>query len=304
MKIIGKTPIKPAFDLNKSYVGPRVGIELEYEGVVASVINAEALGKYWHTEIDHSLRTGGLEFISKPLKKSQLEDALITVKAELVKSGAHISKRCGVHVHLNVSDLTFNEVWKVLTLYTAAEPYVFKHFADGREDSHFCVPVWANTAFQSHCWEDASRLYRGMQKRTRSNMFMLQVPGPQGHMLRTYVPLKMLGNPKYSAVNVQSLQKFGTLEFRHLYGTTDMRKVDRWCRFLLRLREKALIQYENAEEIASTLVNEGYAAILPPIGLEERPDVNPEYVEDAIDAVCTIVGHPPTDPNVFEWEIS
>jgi len=301
MRIKYGTPLKAAFDFPKVLEGPYVGIELEYEGATEHLINYEALTR-WSTAPDHSLRNGGLEFVSKPLGKLQIPAALAQVKKAIIDSHCMINKRCGVHVHLNVTDLTFFELWKIVTYYTAIEPFVFKHFADGREDSHFCVPMWQNTVQQVNLWQDAVTLHRGVDKRPANNPQLLNMPIGMGGLKKTRVPLRFLKAAKYTAMNMQSIMRFGTLEFRQLYGTTDMRKVQKWVTFLIQLRERAL-EFSSPSAIAETLMCEGYAALLPEVGLEETGDINPMYVNDAIDAAILCVGHEPTDPEVFDWEI-
>jgi hypothetical protein len=302
MKVKFDTSLKQGLRLKKLYEGVRYGIELEYEGCELGHVPYESYTKYWSTTHDHSLRAGGVEFISKPLAPSKLDEALSMVKDAIVESGAHISKRCGVHVHLNVTDLTFRELWQVYTLYAAVEPFAFKQFADTREDSHFCVPLWANTAMQHKMFNDASRLRLGITQPPASDSVLMQNPGPSGGLMRSPIELSSLATAKYSAMNVQALLKFGTLEFRQLPGTTDMRKVRRWCEFLGNMREYAR-SFESPEAIATTLLNEGYAALLPECGLDEALDINPDYVEDAIDACVMLVGHERTNPNDLDWEI-
>jgi len=63
MKVDYNSPIGKSLG-KKTLTGPYVGLELEYENCKGTVAPLSD----WHTDIDHSLRIGGLEFISKPLK--------------------------------------------------------------------------------------------------------------------------------------------------------------------------------------------------------------------------------------------
>ena len=300
MKVNFKTPIAPSLGITR-LDGPLVGIELEYEQCKAGHLSADLYRKWWTLDIDHSLRNGGIEFISKPLKPSQLMPATLCVTKVLGEAGGVINKRCGVHVHLNVSDLTFEQLWNITTYYTLIEAMVFKEFADGREENHFCVPTYANSVLQRQFYDDAISLHRGIQKRTKR-------PGPSalgGSVIapKQLLPLRILATPKYAAMNVNSLPKFGTLEFRQMRGSRDMLKVRKWARFLLNLREVALT-YDNAEDILFEYEANGFDNLCGDLKLNISEDILPEDIIDCIDGAFTMVGHRPTKHQDLNWEIA
>jgi len=310
MRISYNTNIAKAFNVPFK-AGPRVGIELEYESADAGKLyNNSGFLTRWKTTDDPSLRAGGIEFISLPTKPEHIELALEQVKKAMSITGAKATKRCGVHVHLNVTDLTFRELWNVAVYYTLLEPFIFKEFADGREDSHFCVPTWANTALQQSMYRDATVLHRGVQKivggaklqPSTGEMAM----GIGGHPVlsnkRHAVPLYMLGNAKYSAMNFTPLEQFGTVEFRQHGATLDMRKVQRWAEFILRLRTAAL-DYLDPEAIMRQFDEDGFLTLCEAMELAQSPNVNPNDIEDAVDAAALIVGHAPTDHHDLQWEM-
>lgn len=308
-----RTPIHATFSVRK-ISGPRVGIELEYEGAKVNRVRIPDLSSYWHMDMDHSLRLGGLEFVSSPLAPSSIQPALRALEPQLAACGASVTKRCGMHGHLNVSDLNFMQLWQIATMYTLVEPFIFKNYADGREDSHFCVPMWANSALQHKAYKDATLLYRGVstgKSKVKAVHPFLSAPidlegildeaGPL--VTNGKVPLEIMKNAKYSSMNFTSLSKFGTLEFRMARSTLDMAEVSRFCRLLFRLRREAL-RFSSAENILDKFDREGLKSITDALRIVQRPDVNPEYIQDAVDAATIMVGHAPTDFNDLEWEIT
>lgn len=309
MRISYDTNIAKAFSVPFK-AGPRVGIELEYENADAGKLyNNSGFLTRWKATDDPSLRAGGIEFISLPTKPEHIELALEQVKKAMLITGARATKRCGVHVHLNVTDLTFRELWNVAVYYALLEPFIFKEFADGREDSHFCVPTWANTALQQSMYRDATVLHRGVQKiigGTKLQHFQDTAMGIGGHpvpsLKRHSVPLYLLGNAKYSAMNFTPLEQFGTVEFRQHGATTDMRKVQRWAEFLLRLRTAALA-YTDGNAIMEQFETDGFFTLCETMELAQSPNVNPNDIEDAVDAAALIVGHEPTDHQDLKWEM-
>lgn len=298
MSINFKTPIAPALNV-KRREGPLVGIELEYEDC-SHHQDLSGMYDFWHVDVDHSLRNGGLEFISKPLREIDLTPALQKVQVAIEKVQGSVNKRCGVHIHLNVSDLTFGEVWKVCTLYSIVEPMIFKEFADGREENHFCVPSFSNTVLQQYFYEDAISLYKGLNKRKKY---------PAGYLTdaviapKSLVPLRILALPKYAAMNTSALCKYGTLEFRQMRGTRDMAKVRKWARFLIRLRETAL-QYKDMDDILLEYEDKGLVELYGKLGLRGTEQPYVEDVTDAVDGAYIMVGHRPTKIEDLEWEIS
>ena len=311
MRVTYDTNIAKAFGVPFK-AGPRVGIELEYESADAMQLygKAEFLTR-WKTTDDPSLRAGGIEFISLPTKPEHIEMALEQVKVAMSMTGARATKRCGVHVHLNVTDLTFRELWNISVYYALLEPFIFKEFADGREDSHFCVPTWANTALQQSMYRDATVLHRGVQKivggtKLTGPGIAEMAMGLGGHPVlsnkRHTVPLYMLSNAKYSAMNFTPLEQFGTVEFRQHGATVDMRKVQRWAEFLIQLRTVACA-YADPEEIFRQFDEDGFLTLCETIQLPQSPEVDPNDIEDAVDAASLIVGHQPTDHHTLNWEM-
>lgn len=277
--------------------GPYVGIELEFEGASVHRLTTGQMPN-WTVDSDHSLRGGGIEFISKPLQPSALDLALDEVAQQIAQCGAKVNKRCGTHIHLNVGDLTFRELWSVLTYYALVEPFVFKEFADGREDSHFCVPTWANTALQKHLYTDATALYRGIAPINGNGDL-----GP-GYAALAHKPKQFmfLNNAKYSAMNMTSLARFGTLEFRQARGTKSMLFVKRWAKFLMRLRHEAR-KFKTADDVIIEYEQNGYRQLCSRVGLPQSRTVNPEDLSDAVDGAFLLVGHPPTNHKTLNWEI-
>ena len=116
------------------------------------------------------------------------------------------------------------------------------------------------------------------------------------------IPLAMLGNAKYSAMNFTPLEQFGTVEFRQHTATVDMRKVKRWCDFLIALRVESR-KYIDAANVIDQFEADGFLTLCNDVDLYQSPDVNPDHIEDAVDAAYVIVGHPPTDHHELNWEM-
>lgn len=197
-KIFAKNtfPIK-----NKKYL---FGIEVEVEGVHDPVNTCD----YWNTVADGSLRNGGIEFVSHPLRGDQLEGALTSLKHSLPPTHK-FSKRTSVHIHMNIRDLTVDEIVTLTTLYIALEKLLFRWVGHNRENNPFCIPI-AETDYPRYLHT------------------FIQNPGN----IREYWN-------KYSALNLVPILTKGTIEFRHMHGTIDVTRLLIWISMLSALKDMA-----------------------------------------------------------------
>lgn len=194
------------------------GIEVEVENMYSHV----PIEYYWTVKEDGSLRNSGLEFTSIPLRGYQIPYAIRYLTAALYRNNKpEFSNRCSVHVHLNVRDMTWNEIKTFVLLYSIFERHFFNIAGTKREESIFCVP-----------------LYKTDQLKNLDNF--------EEHAQEWY---------KYSAINCGTIlgngvvPKFGTIEFRHLYGTVSEPIIMDWINNIMCLRNATqLFSYEELKE--------------------------------------------------------
>ena len=217
--------------LNEWSVGPdyqrphphtSVGIEVEVEG--ARNPSAHEL-KRWHTVADGSLQ-GGIEFVSDPVWGTSITDALEELDAYFKKHEPYVSFRCSVHVHVNMLDMETTELIQFIKLYLMYEPALFRFHGDiikagelslgRRYENIFCTPAAESVVIQ----KAYARLISHLNK---------------DGLDRGYT------SSKYCAMNANCLSTLGTLEFRHMAGTTDMHQISQWIDVLLQLKVAALL---------------------------------------------------------------
>jgi len=286
----------------KAHLGPRVGIELEYEGAPYEIFAKKM--RDWSIVQDHSLRGGGMEFVSRVLRPVEVRRALELAEKVIVDNGLFSNKRCGVHVHINCTDLTMSEVWSYITLYSLLEPHIFKEFADGREENHFCVPVMYNTHFVDCMKSSACTLHAGIvsltkERRATHDLNTMFAELSTGKVTRA-PDLDIYRSSKYSALNTQALKTFGTLEFRHKGGTTNIDEIERWVNFLIKLRKEAKT-YSSSTEIIKDYEEQGVECFLEFFGLE-RGNMTDEEEYDIVDNAYMMAGRKPTDWTTMDWK--
>jgi len=210
---------RPALDRDLRY-----GIELEYEGVI---LPRETL-QYWTTTPDGSLRNNGVEFVSNILDRDTLPQALDTIEEFLLPLHPDANPRCGVHVHMNMRPQTVGQLFSFLVAYVLMEPSIFQHYCPERLTSSFCVPVYKNN-------DVIARAHAAVQSARRGDSRPLS---------------NLVNTSKYSAMNVSSLARFGTVEARQFPATTDFRLLRRWITTLTRLYDVSVRYADPARVVA------------------------------------------------------
>jgi len=270
------TQVNTAFGRRIRFNGLRFGIELEVERYRDAY---DELG-FWTLERDTSLRDDGAEYVSHPLQPDAVPHALLEAKQSMTEHNVRATWRCGVHVHINVQYWTWGQLLQFAVLSTLVEPYLFEKFAEGRETSHFCVPTWANTRLVDAITADATSLRAG---------------------IRDYARLTLLNCSKYASINYKPIQGMGTVELRHLPGTTDTNKVQKFVEFL-----EVLVNMAHAYDTPEAIITE--YEDLGPLALLERLDLHtcePDAldIEDALIAATLMCGHDPMKWQDLRWEM-
>lgn len=223
--------------LKLSYMPPekQIGMEIELEGAYLY----KSPTKWWSASKDDSLRKykdthDPMEYILRePISRNNLDIALDYLIKRLTreKTYVHLSERTSVHVHLNVSNWTMVQVFTLITLYTILEGVIINWCGEHRVGNLFCLRMMDAQAYVK-----------------RLNHII-----SHGH----YNDLQS-DDLRYSACNVTSLSKYGSLEFRSLRGTIDKKIITTWVDILLRLMEVSLA-FDNPQEVIHTFQHSGPA---------------------------------------------
>ncbi len=188
------------------------GIEIEVEGrQLPHVENG-----YWKTEADGSLRNG-MEYIFKRPKPLKDVPAMLRMLNRAFKeegSELSFSFRTSVHVHMNVQELTYQQILNTIYTYLLLEAPLINFCGEERKGNRFCLRL-----------EDAEGAMTVFtQLFSRGERFLREMG--QDHV-------------RYAAINIEALRKYGSLEFRAMKGTVDVERITTWCTALYNIREFA-----------------------------------------------------------------
>lgn len=194
-----------------------IGVEFEFENVRLLACEKYPYNDFWNREEDGSLRDLGIEFtLNGPMFGKDLEDAL-----ELMGRMANEQKfltgyRTSVHVHLDVRDLSIKQIHKLCLFYTIFERAFFRFIGEERDKSNFCIPWFRSNSYFKY-------------------IAALNDPEPNNEKIRGY--FHNLG--RYSALNLDAIKTYGSLEFRAMHGCKDMEKVRGWINLIMSLKKAA-----------------------------------------------------------------
>jgi hypothetical protein len=207
----------------------KIGLELEVE---TGRRFPERGFDEWALVGDGSLRGGGEFVLKKPLDKDAAFSALDNLHQCLEAAGTtlHDSDRTSTHVHINVQKLNLTQLYNFMVVYLLLEDLLVKYCGPSREGNLFCLRS-----------SDADYLIR----------FLADVASTGNHSAFG------TNQVRYASMNVCSIPKFGSLEFRAMRGmVTDPAFIKDWVNILLRLEEKAL-QYRDPKDILMNLSMDG-----------------------------------------------
>ena len=199
--------------------GGEIGIEIEMEGENIPNYERVLMGtqNVWKGERDGSLRGQSVEFVlRRPVPRKDVNTALRIAKEYLEEKCNAIMKpssRTGVHVHINVRDLTLNQVFVFMITWFLVEEAMVAYCGETREGNLFCLRL-----------KDAEALLDYAELAIRHEDLSI---------LHT-------DEIRYSAMNTKSLLEYGSLEFRCLETPENILDIALWVELLLKIKDYSL----------------------------------------------------------------
>jgi hypothetical protein len=188
----------------------QIGVEIEVEGY--SLPQEKSVSKFWRKDVDGSLKGESAEYVlKKPVSLAELDKAFEELNKGFqdYESKVENSFRAGVHVHINVQDLSTIEVMNLIFTYLFLEEVLLSYCAKSRQGNHFCLRL-----------SDAGYLCEKLTEAVMTeNLFCLDTE-----------------DLRYASINVTSLFKYGSIEFRSLESTTDFSRIKDWAKVLYNLK--------------------------------------------------------------------
>lgn len=205
-----------------------VGIEVEME--FSEGFSVEELypvaGDDWQIKSDGSLRNFGLEFVSRPFSLRHEGTVLSKTWTDLIEhkrmaKANHDCPRASVHVHVNVRDYTYNQLMNIILAYLLLEGTLVDYCGRWR----------------------------------RGNLFALRIPEAAANFttiksaITNFHSIRLSAEQRYSAMNLVSLNTFGTIEFRMLGSVYNPQLIERWASGLRHMVDRAATNFASPPDV-------------------------------------------------------
>jgi hypothetical protein len=206
------------------------GVEMEFFGCTPQAVVREFTSRgldcryegynhqnrpHWKIVTDASVnRTGtgdarsGLELVSPILAGEEGFRQLQLACEALTAAGAKVDRTCGVHAHHGTDDLDAASIARIIANYAGGQQFIDSLLPPSRRSGRhniYCQPYDAR-----------------------------MVEEILAHSQRRHVSRQMMshqGGTRYRNVNLESLSRHGTVEFRQHSGSTEYDKIANWVRF-------------------------------------------------------------------------
>jgi Putative amidoligase enzyme len=204
------------------------GLEIELEGQNLSS-RRRAITDYWTVHNDGSLRAPNPEDMAieyvfhRPLGLQDTTTALTNMMTFLNQDNVTVfeSERTSIHVHVNVLQNTLKDILNFIVLSIIFDELFVGQNGPERVGNNFCLRA-----------KDAKGQLIQIRQQIENTGF----------------PFSIDQANRYNSVNIASLNRFGTIEFRSLECTIDLQRVLHWVNTLNTLKQFAKT-FNSPEEI-------------------------------------------------------
>lgn len=196
------------------------GVEIEVEGR-----NLPQEVRLWRLDGDGSLRgEESIEYVlRKPQTLAKVREALNNLDKKYIQCESRVdeSVRAGVHVHINMQDSSYTELFTMMTLYLSLEQLMVEWCGDSRVGNHFCL------------------------RSSDAEYVIYIIRECLAHNTLNYMNDE---NLRYSSMNVMALHKYGSLEFRSMRGTRDLDLIYKWVCMLGEMK-RSVKKFANPQDV-------------------------------------------------------
>ena len=234
-----------------------LGIEIEIEKAfnpLAIKLNKKR-SRYWLLKEDGSLRHNGAELVlAYPLSTEKALEAIDEAYCQLIDKNMEASVRCATHVHLDIRNMQVPKIGNFCILYALFEEPLFAWVGAHRDSNNFCLPWYEAEG-------DVPLISQMLSAERQSNLSSIA---------------KTLH--RYSAMNLNAIHKFGSIEARHLLTPKDPNRLIDWINILLCLKKYAVEYEQDCSNILKDFENQGGEALGDKVFGEYSKQINTNLI--------------------------
>ena len=219
----------------------------EMEGIIYAARMARSIGP-WNMHDDrsiHFLSTDPPEYVSRVEFVSPIltgEQGLKEIKTflDLFEGNLRVNVKCGLHVHIDASRINFQSILNIVDAYVKHEEKIDKLVDPTRRSKLGAEQIVDNNHF--------CKSNRNYFKTLKKNVFTLQG-------LKQWLHNKAAAEPhsRYYKVNLHSLLRHGTIEFRHYHGSVNPVEIQNWILFIQNFVDSNIIETPPDSQVVAKL---------------------------------------------------
>lgn len=224
-----------------------LGVEVELEGRFSNISNRQEIERHFDVVSEQSIDGYELVF-NRPKGGVDVIEALSSLDSSFNarQAAKACSNRCSVHVHVDMLDMDRIQMMNFITLCVMFEKVLYNYVEPHRSKNHFCLPLTdAEVTLNKVCKLSA------YIKRDNGN----------GNLSSILSSCFSVSSDKYCGINLTSIKRYGTLEFRMHHATTKMIDIVRWINILLTIKEYAMQGDRTPVNILDTKIDLGIDTI-------------------------------------------
>ena len=218
---------------------------------------------------DGSVIPSGNEMVSSPLVGDRVVFGLAELGAALLRYKSQVNNTCGFHVHVDATDFSYEDIRRLLYIYSKVEKDIFKYLVTpDRESKHFCRPftpkilklIQELTTITNDKTKLKNGLYRLVFGQSPKDLLTNFAPQDSNRVLQELRGTKYGGREerdqrrvmRYSGLNIFSWFYRGTVEYRMKEGLLNPVEMLAWTLFCGWLTEVA---YKSSDRILTTKIS-------------------------------------------------
>ena len=231
-----------------------IGLEFEVENIklgMEGTIGEAEFKKFtmaWNVIHDDSLRNNGYEFVSQPLKGEELSKAYYRLQkvfnvwkgAQKIPPIEFLNGRTSTHVHIDARRLTISQVIMFVLVYAMCERVLYKYLSNHSQlpDNNRYHNTYCNPLLDSTLTYLITKMFDWYEN---------------GELTKSRFISCVHNWSKYSALNLSSLSKYGTIEFRQCHGTDDVLFVSKWVNLIMCIHDFVISKDVSVDKIKNTI---------------------------------------------------
>lgn len=186
----------------------------------------DSLGHGSVAKYDGSLPANGVEVVTAPLALDDMPDVIRATCAALYQSGAYVNEKCGLHVHITAPD-TLHGLRNLARRWINFEDTIDR-MVDPARRGNACYYARSNAAlFGSSCTAAVHSAIWEAAVSAQDSAALVRMFCPSG---------------RYYKLNLHSLSRHGTVEFRNHQGSVSPDDIAGWARFVYEFATVAIEQ--------------------------------------------------------------